>query len=286
MKQNYLKSYSKINLFLNIWNKSKKTKLHNLYSIIFKTDLHDKIKVKKIFKQNDVIIFSGIFSKQVNKSKNSISQSLFILRKKGFLKKNPKYQIKIEKKIPVFSGLGGSSSNASTLIKYFLKRKKISKKNLNYFSNKIGSDLRLFFESNQILQKSLTKYKNLNKKMIFYFIIIYPFFRCSTKEIYSKVNNYDKIKKLNFNNLNSKKKMVQNLKQSHNSLEKIAIKKFPKISKILAELKQLDNCEFSRLTGSGSACFGLFLTKKSAHLGLRKIKKKFPNYWCVVAKSI
>ena len=67
---------------------------------------------------------------------------------------------------------------------------------------------------------------------------------------------------------------------------KIVIKKFPIIEKILSELKKINNCEFSRLTGSGSACFGLFLTKKSAELGLKKIKKKFPKYWCVTSKTI
>ena len=35
-----------------------------------------------------------------------------------------------------------------------------------------------------------------------------------------------------------------------------------------------------------TACFGMFSTKKSALLALRKIKNKFPGYWCVTAKSI
>ena len=80
--------------------------------------------------------------------------------------------------------------------------------------------------------------------------------------------------------------MVQLLKPKGNSLEKIVIKKFPIIKKILNELEQINSCQFSRLTGSGSACFGLFLTKKSAELGLKKIKKKFPKYWCVTGKTI
>ncbi len=150
----------------------------------------------------------------------------------------------------------------------------------------MGSDLRLFFKSNQILQKNLTNIQNLKKKNRFYFILVYPFFKCSTKEIYSKVNSYDKIKKSNNYNLNSKAKMIQLLKIKKNSLENIAIKKFPIIKKILYELKQINNCQFSRLTGSGSSCFGLFLSKKSAKLGLKKIKKKFPKYWCVIGKTI
>ena len=83
-----------------------------------------------------------------------------------------------------------------------------------------------------------------------------------------------------------KKKIIENLLNEQNSLQEIVISKFPIIKKILFELKNLKKCHFSRLTGSGSACFGVFLTKKSADLGLKKIKKRFPKFWCVVGKTI
>ena len=38
-------------------------------------------------------------------------------------------------------------------------------------------------------------------------------------------------------------------------------------------LKNQKNCVFSRMTGSGSACFGVFLTKKNAHEALLKVRK-------------
>ena len=76
------------------------------------------------------------------------------------------------------------------------------------------------------------------------------------------------------------------LKKKGNLLEKIVIKKYPIIKKILNEIQKTNNCQFSRLTGSGSACFGLFLTKKSAVSAHIKIKKKFPNYWCATGKTI
>ena len=79
---------------------------------------------------------------------------------------------------------------------------------------------------------------------------------------------------------------MYNLPQEENHLEKIVISKFPIIKKVLLELRLLKKCQFSRVTGSGSACFGAFLTKKSADLGLKKIRKKFPKFWCVVGKTI
>jgi len=69
-------------------------------------------------------------------------------------------------------------------------------------------------------------------------------------------------------------------------LQKIVVSKFSVINKILFQLYLIKDCYLSRVTGSGSACFGLFLKKKSAELGLRKIKKQFPKLWCVVGKTI
>ncbi len=286
MKYHFLRSYCKINLFLDVGRKDKKTKLHNIQSLIFIINLYDEIKIRRIYGSKDIIKFSGVFAKYIKKKNNSVLRSFSLLRNKGYIRPDCNYRVEIRKKIPVFSGLGGGSSNSASIIKYFLKRKKLSKENLNYFSTKLGSDLKLFFQSSQIFQKNLTSIQRIKNKKHFNFIIVYPFLKCSTKEIYSKVNSYKIIKKNNNYNSNSKTKVLGALKLKKNFLEKIVINKFPIIKKILNELKQINNCQFSRLTGSGSACFGLFLTKKSAELGLKKIKKKFPKYWCVTGKTI
>jgi 4-diphosphocytidyl-2C-methyl-D-erythritol 2-phosphate synthase len=80
--------------------------------------------------------------------------------------------------------------------------------------------------------------------------------------------------------------MLKWLKFQNNALEKIVISKFPVVSKILKELSLLKNCQFSRITGSGSACFGVFLNKKDAAAGLVKIKKKFPKFWFAISRTI
>lgn len=286
MKTQYLKSYAKINLFLKVGKKIKKQNLHNIQSLIFLINLFDVIKIKQINYHKDVIKFFGKFKGNVSKLDNTISKSMKLLREKGFIKRNDKYSIEIKKNIPVFSGFGGGSSNAATIIKFFSKNKKLSSKNVDYFSKKIGSDFRIFFKSRQIFQKNLTKIIDLVKKHQFYFVLIYPFFECSTKTIYSNLKDFEQIKsKSSFLNA-SKTKIIDNLKSDKNSLEKVVISKFPIIKKILLELKFTKGCQFSRLTGSGSACFGVFLTKRSADLGLRKIKKKFPKFWCVSGKTI
>ena len=40
------------------------------------------------------------------------------------------------------------------------------------------------------------------------------------------------------------------------------------------------------MTGSGSVSYGLFKSKKMADFARKKIKKKYPNYWCATTKTI
>ena len=107
-----------------------------------------------------------------------------------------------------------------------------------------------------------------------------------TKAIYLKVKKLSKFQRDITSNIKFKNNFIDIIKKEGNDLEKISIKKFPKIRKVLSNLASQRECILSRMTGSGSACFGMFSTKKSALLALGKIKNKFPGYWCVTAKSI
>jgi 4-diphosphocytidyl-2-C-methyl-D-erythritol kinase len=247
-------------------------------------DLYDEIKIKSTNKKLDDVRFTGQFKSNINRKNNSITKSLNTLRKHGLINKKIKYKIVVEKKIPVFAGLGGGTSNAVFLIKYFLKNK-INEKILKIFEKEIGSDFRLFFQKHSF-QKNLKKILKFKKQYNFNFILIYPNIYCSTKEIYSKVKEFNTPLKNDLSKIQYRSKYLQFLQDETNDLQYIVEKKSHKVKKILDLLKVQKKSFFSRMTGSGSVCFGVFPDKKSARLSLRVIKKKLPNYWCVTAKSI
>ena len=278
-----IKSYSKINLFIKVLKKNTNG-LHDIQSSVILLDLHDQIIIKNISKKKDEVKFIGKFKKNINNTKNSITKSLRILRKYNLLNKKNRYKIIINKKIPVFAGLGGGTSNAAFLIKYFLK-KKVNEKILQIFEKEIGSDFRLFFHRHSF-QKKLKKIQGFKKKYNCYFVLIYPNINCSTKKIYSKVKKFNIAIKNDISKIQSKSKYLQFLQKEKNDLQSVVEEKYPKIKKILDLIKIQKNTLFSRMTGSGSVCFGMFLDKKSAKLSLRLIQKKLPNYWSIVAKSI
>ena len=276
-----IKSYSKINLFLKVLKKNNKG-LHDIQSSVMLLNLHDKITIKKINKNKDSIRFIGQFKKKISKKTNTISKSLSLLRKHNLIDQKKRYKIIVNKNIPVFAGLGGGTSNAVFLIKYFLKNK-VSNKFLKIFEEIIGSDFRLFFFRHSF-QKNLKKISQFNKKYIFYFVLVYPYINSSTKEVYSKVKKFNLPLKNNLSKIKSKDRYIEFIKNEKNDLQKIVETKHKKVRKILDIIKIQKNCLFSRMTGSGSVCFGVFFNKNSAKQGLIEVQKKLPNCWCVFTK--
>ena len=278
-----IKSYSKINLFLRVLKKNNKG-LHNIQSTTMLIDLHDTISIKRTQKKKDKIVFTGPFKKNIKCNSNTVTNVLSILRSQKFINNKKKYKIVVNKRIPVFAGLGGGTGNAAAIIKYFLKNK-ISSKLLKTFEEKIGSDLRLFF-LNHSFQTNLKKLKKFKKKYKFNFLLVYPNLNSSTKEVYSKVRSFNAPLGVDPLQINTKSKYINFLKTQTNDLQKIVLKKHKKIQSILNLIQIQKKCLFSRMTGSGSVCFGAFSNRKSASLAFKVLKKKFPNYWSVLTKSI
>ena len=277
----FLSSYAKINLSLRINAKRKEDGLHEIQSYFCLINLSDKIKLKKIKGKKDKIFFKGHFSKSVNKKNNSVINLLKFLRKLKQI--SSYYSITINKNIPVFGGLGGGTGNAAFIMKVLLKGK-VSISLLNKAERIIGSDLRFFFYEQGFL-RNLKTITHFQKKKLF-FILIKPNIRCSTREIYSKVRNYSKKQLLVQNKINTKNKFISVLSQENNDLQSIVEKKYPLIKKLLIAIRNEKGCCFSRMTGSGSVCYGLFKDQITAKKALNKLKIKFPSFWFSFAKTV
>ena len=277
-----LKSFSKINLSLKVNRKLKNSRLHEIQSYFCLVNLYDDIKIKKIKDQKDIIRFRGKFSKYIKKSSNSVIDVLNILRERNLI--SSYYSVSINKKIPVFGGMGGGTSNAIYLVKH-LTRNKIDKNLLKVLSKRIGSDVRIFLYQQGFIS-NLKKIYSFQKKHSFYFLLVYPTIKCSTKYIYSKVRKFSQKSDFSFKKIEVKNKFIKLLIGENNNLQSIVEKKYPTIKRLIIEIRQRKGCYFSRMTGSGSVCYGVFKSKKSAKAALNIIKVKYPKYSSWVAKTI
>ena len=281
MKYFKIKSHAKLNLALNIIGKT--ASLHKIETIVSFASLHDEIFIKRINSDKHNIIFSGKFSRNISNI-NTVSKLLEILEKKKLLK-NKKFEIKIKKKIPNKAGLGGGSMNAAFILSYFQKKGiiKTNKKNLFTISKIIGSDVILGLNCMKCIKNVKNQIKHFDSCKNFHILIVKPNFGCATKEIYSKINRFDKAK---FNKPTKKMFNIDFLKKTGNSLEKIAFSKYPKLRSIKFFLENLTNPTFVRMTGSGSAIVAYFQSKKKCDNAKKKFDRKYKNYWCITSKTI
>ena len=76
------------------------------------------------------------------------------------------------------------------------------------------------------------------------------------------------------------------LKKMDNSLEEIALNRYPILKRIKSYLLDLEKPVFVRMTGSGSALVSYYYSKKQCDKAKKQFNKDYKNYWCISSKTI
>ena len=263
-----LVSNAKLNLALSI-NYKRSDDYHDISSIMQEIDLHDTIEISKNNSKKIHIISKGIPVPEDSTNLCYIAADIF------FSENNiqDRVNITIDKKIPVGGGLGGGSSNASTILKGLSQLLNINSTQelLHTISRKIGADVAFF--NNGGLQYA----KGIGDKLTplpnfmhgFNFLIICPQIFISTPWAYSEYKKYleNKLNESNFVPLSDK----VDFSLWRNDFEKVVLSTYPEINEIKNMLKRT-NALFSSLSGSGSTMFGVYDSLESVTIARNQFK--------------
>ena len=267
------KAYAKVNLFLNVFNKSKNN-LHNLRSLVCFIDLYDEIRISESKKFS--IEIKGPFKSFLKKNENIIEKTFIIFSE--FLNLRTNYKIFLNKRIPVAAGLGGGSSDAAAVLQglNFLNKKKIKEKDLFKLAMELGSDVpaclynkNVFFSGYGQILKKAPKIPKIS------LLLINPRKELSTKKVF----NIYKEKKSIKNSSYTYKNFFSWILEQNNDLQIYAEKFVPEIKEMTKFLNLSENCFFSKMSGSGPTVFGLFKKKIDAKKINILLKKKHPKWW-------
>ena len=262
MKIHKLISPAKINLNLKVIKFDKNLQKHKLSSQIAIIKLHDVIEIKP---SNDLsVIYRDTNKKKIFVKNDIIKKTIKYFDKK--YKKKSKFNILVDKKIPIGYGIGGGSSNAASILKYLYKFYKINSKNFFDDAPELGSDVLLFFNHTPKIIDGIKSYRILNKnkarwKKIY---LIFPRTKNLTASIFSHFRK-------NFISEKTTKNPFRNdlLKSS------LAVNPefFDIYSLMLSEKKKFS---FFGMSGSGSSIFFNFDKISSERSVIQLIKQKFP----------
>ena len=248
-----LKSFSKVNIGLKIFNK-REDGYHNIHTVFQEIDFHDNIILKK--RNSGCYFTSNVDWLSSDKSNLCVKAWQCLVDRFDIAG----IEIKLQKNIPPGSGLGGGSSNAASVLKGLLKlyNLNISLNDLLRIGSSIGADVPFFIKGGcQIgsgIGDQLIKVENSIKKT---FILVMPEIHISTKTTFEKFKNFLDYnqEKVNFANFIEKDKFL--FKFFENDFETIIVPAYPEIGQIKKKLLN-QGAVFSSLSGTGSTVYGVF----------------------------
>ena len=275
---NTIKSYAKINLFLNVVDKLD-TGFHELNSVLSRIDLYDEIRIKD--ESSFSISYNGPFGDQVG-SNDHISKLFNYLIDKNYLKQKS-FAIQVVKNIPMGSGLGGGSSNVAEIIKYLIRSNLLDSSSSTEIARDLGSDIEFFIDEGSAL---ISGKGNVDRRLKInsdkHFLIVFPNIQNSTKEIFNKHSNLSG-EKFSYNKDTN---LDGILKGTSNQLEKTALLANQEMKKIREYLDNDINCKYERMTGSGSAYFAVYEDKQKGEEAIQRISEEHPNWWTYLTRLI
>ncbi|MBI4243093.1 MAG: 4-(cytidine 5'-diphospho)-2-C-methyl-D-erythritol kinase [Planctomycetes bacterium] len=277
-----LTSPAKVNLFLEITGK-RNDGYHNVVTVMHAIDLYDTMSIE-FSRSTKVINRTG--KDPLNLIARTISEvELYTNQKINVL-------VKVEKNIPIGSGLGSGASNAAAVIKgidelYDLRLTNTDRKRL---ASVIGSDVTFFLQSKAAICKGRGDLvKDFVIKNEIEYLLLVPEIRLITKDVYNALKR-DQLsqKRSPVAILNGLKKGDINFARDSmfNRLWFPAIALYPDLARI-KEIAEMHGLQGFQMTGSGSAMFYPYVADENAEgkikefeNSLRKTKIKFSIFRC------
>lgn len=274
-----LKSYAKINLYLDI-GKKLDNGYHRIKTIFQTIDLFDIITIKAMKKP--------IYQIESDNPEVPVGKNSIIYRAvKEIMKENKSgISIKINKNIPLSSGLGGGSSNVASILLGICKLCNISAtySKLIDISTELGMDIPFFIKRGTVYAEGRGEklFPLITAGIPLYIVLVNPGIRISTKWAY---DTFDKEKKLELNTIDVDIDSYINQKETillseirkyiYNRFDSIICKEYPIISRIKDHLKELGAFN-ATISGSGPTVYGIMENKRKALEVFNKLKPIYP----------
>ncbi len=274
MKKQKIKSYAKINLFLDILGK-RPDGYHNIRSIFSEIDLFDEINFT-LTKKDDVTILTN---KDFVSTKDNLIYKVAILIKDRY-KVSSGVEVELKKNIPIAAGLGGGSSNAAATIKALssIWDLNINSDEMHEIASSLGSDINFFLEGGCQMGigrgEQVSSIPPIDLSNIF---LVNPGFGISSKEAY-QLANYSKPPHMGW------QKLLENPDPTFcfNALEEGISNKYTEIKEIISYLKN-NGAQNAILSGSGATIIAFCPDEATVKEFSKFYSEK--KYWNYVTKT-
>ncbi len=191
--------------------------------------------------------------------------------------------LSLNKTIPIGAGLGGGSADAAAtfraLNQYF--KTGLDDQKLAELGADLGADVAMCVYSRALRARGIGEViEPLSTVPPLPLVLVWPGKPVSTASVFKRLHHVSNpaLPKLP-DAFPAVQDVADYLCATRNDLQAAAIDIEPVIADALGALHKTDKCLLSRMSGSGSACFGMYLSKAEADAAGRTIDKAHPGWW-------
>lgn len=267
---------AKVNLALHVCCKQHDSVYHELDSVVVFPDVYDKITA--IPANEYELEINGTFGRLLGTADNIITRAF------EYVAAKQPYRFVLQKNLPVSAGIGGGSANAAAVLRMFGYD---ANAHSSTIARKLGADVPV------CLLSKPTRMQGIGEKItpVAHFpacglVLVNPRCEVSTQQIFQNLQPQTRtgLGVLPFETKPDFYTMVDWLRHcTRNDLQNIVQECLPVIGHVLAAIGK--TAVFSRMSGSGATCFGLYSTRENAQTAADILSHDHPDWW-VAAGSL
>lgn len=270
------KAYAKVNLSLYITG-IREDGYHLLDTVMQRISLFDTVDIRKNNK-NSIEIISD--KKEIANEKNICYAAASVFFEETGI--NDGIIIEVQKNIPLAAGLGGGSADAAAVLK-ILNRMYDEPLDTNVLCKlglKLGADVPFCIKGGSARVKGIGEImESFDRKLPLYLVLVKDSVKASTGQMYKELDNIERDKKTNNNDLMVKSMADGNydrfIDTVHNDFSYVW--NYENIRQDLLKVGA-DNVSIS---GSGPTVIGFYKDKKIADFAARKLSEKYSEVYSV-----
>lgn len=276
---------AKINLYLHVTGRHDDG-YHAIDFLAGFTDFGDEISVEHA--EELTLEITGRFAKHL--AGEVVEENLVVRAARavaGLAGQAPNVKITLKKNLPIGAGIGGGSSDAAATVHALLKLWGIKpeQEKLDTVLLSLGADVPVCYYGISA-RGAAAHVRGIGQEITpvdiahdIPVVLIYSGAPCATPDVFAAYNQEfgkDVDVPVNINNFED---CVEFLLKQSNDLYETACGIVPDINQALTALAGQSGCVIARMSGAGSACFGVFEDIKMAQNTAFVLKINHPNWW-------
>ncbi|NNE79959.1 MAG: 4-(cytidine 5'-diphospho)-2-C-methyl-D-erythritol kinase [Silicimonas sp.] len=197
----------------------------------------------------------------------------------------------LEKHLPAAAGIGGGSADAAAVLRTMLVMDKdwtdshfdAPDEVLKPFNERIlalGADVPMCLLSKSCRARGIGEKVTFTALPTLRAILVNPRVPVSTASVFGMLEHCDNAPMPeDIPRFKEAADLIDWVSGLRNDLEAPAIKVAPVIEHVLDVLRQSEDCQLARMSGSGATCFGLYPDPEAAVSALKVIRTAYPDWW-------